>query len=218
MLKKYLFILAILIIPLNAYTQIRHGLDFNFNAPLGISIMMPHSGKSEYKVEKNTINFQGGAGIGIGYYLGINDLVKISFLGTMRYSYDKININKPDFNLKYIYESHNISLGIMPKIYIDNFSLGLDIGAKFPLNKPAISVDDGKIHNSYNSSGTPRTYFKFVADYNIFFREDMAIAIGMYIGYDRGLMIKNRKGFAKNERYGNLNLGLHLAYRYASFF
>ncbi|WP_304354341.1 hypothetical protein [Brachyspira innocens] len=61
---------------------------------------------------------------------------------------------------------------------------------------------------------------KFIADYNIFFREDMAIAIGLYLGYDWGFNLKNidLPEITKGEAYGNLDLGLQIAYRYASFF
>ncbi|EKV56923.1 hypothetical protein A966_07789 [Brachyspira hampsonii 30446] len=218
--KQYIIILFIILaIPQNIYPIIRHGLDFNVNVPIGMGIMIPHGSIPQYKPSGNEVNFQGGVGIGLGYYLGISDLVSMSFLATFSYSYNKTSIHKDNVNINYIYESSSLTFGGMPKVYIGNFSLGLDIGIRLPVT-PALTIQyKGKDYTS-NKPGTPRTYLKFVADYNIFFREDMAIAIGLYLGYDWGFNLNNidLPDITKGEAYGNLDLGIQIAYRYASFF
>lgn len=222
MIKKHyiIILLIILTIPQNIYPLIiRHGLDFNINVPIGMGILIPHGSIPKYDITGNEVNFQSGVGIGLGYYLGITDLVSMSFLGTFGYSYNKTTIHKNNININYIYEAHSLSFGGMPKVYIGNFSLGLDIGVKLSLG-PGLTIQyKGKDYTSDGKS-TPRTYLKFIADYNIFFREYMAIAIGLYLGYDWGFNLKNVDvpEITKGEAYGNLDLGIQIAYRYASFF
>ncbi|OEJ14761.1 hypothetical protein BFL38_07945 [Brachyspira hampsonii] len=222
MIKKHYIIIYLLIIILtisNNVYPIRHGLDFNVNVPIGMGIMIPHGNIPQYKPSGNEVNFQGGVGIGLGYYLGISDLVSMSFLGTFSYSYNKISIHKNNIDMNYIYEANSLTFGGMPKVYIGDFSLGLDIGIRLPLG-PCITLRYKGTDYNLGGNLKPRTYLKFVADYNIFFREDMAIAIGLYLGYDWGFRLINKDipEITKGEAYGNLDLGIQIAYRYASFF
>lgn len=231
-IKKLLLIFSIFAIS-NISVFAASGFETIINVPLGLSIGVP-TGTYETLSDKGKVGFDSGVTAQIGYMIGIGKL-GISILGEFGYGYDSYKMyllqseilgQKTEMNLSMY--THSFQVGLLPKINIGQFAIGVGAGVKIPitavyevdttafgLNEKATTdlkrKDIEKIYNGRNVI----PYIKLTFDYSIFFGSKMALNIGAYLGYDFGLAQKN----AIDNEYNSVDsfdLGLQLGLRFAS--
>ena len=164
--------------------------------------------------------------------IGIGKL-GISILGEFGYGYDSYKMyllqseilgQKTEMNLSMY--THSFQVGLLPKINIGQFAIGVGAGVKIPITavyevdtaafglneKVTSSLKRKDIEQQYNRNVIP--YIKLTFDYSIYFGSKMALNIGAYLGYDFGLAQKN----AIDNEYNSVDsfdLGLQFGLRFA---
>ncbi|MEI0530926.1 hypothetical protein R4I97_05135 [Brachyspira pilosicoli] len=228
-IKKLLLILTVLGIS-NITVFAASGFEAIINVPLGLSIGVP-TGTYEALSDKGKVGFDSGVTAQVGYMIGIGKL-GISILGEFGYSYDSYKMylleseilgQKTEMNLSMY--THSFQVGLLPKINIGQFAIGVGAGVKVPIT--ATYEMDGTIFGisekvtsslkrndieKYSRNVIP--YIKLTFDYSIFFGSKMALNIGAYLGYDFGLAEKSN---IDNEytSVDSFDLGLQLGLRFA---
>ena len=100
-------------------------------------------------------------------------------------------LGAPRINLSQSFES--IQVGLLPKINIGAFSVGIGGGLKIPMassvNLKYGDTDAGTVKLNMNDIATMYStaligYIKGTFDYSIFFTDKIAMNIGLYLGYD----------------------------------
>lgn len=212
------------------------GFEAILNIPLGLSVGIPTGTYSDVESIKGKAGFDSGITAQIGYMIGIGK-IGISILGELGYSYDSYrmymssvinNNNKMD-----VYGSiytHSFQIGILPKINIGQFAVGLGAGVKIPISAvnevktdyTILGFEDSStinsklnrndIENGYDKNVIP--YIKLTFDYSFFFTSKIALNVGAYLGYDFGIAYKN----PSNGEYTGIDsfdIGLQLGLRFA---
>lgn len=228
-----ILILAVSLSHINVFAA--SGFEAILNVPLGLSVGIPN-GTYETDVLKSQAGFDSGITAQLGYMIGLGK-IGISILGELGYSYDSYRIymssslnnnNKMD-----VYGSiytHNFQIGILPKINIGQFAIGLGAGVKIPISAvnevktdyTILGFEDSStvssklnrndIENGYDKNVIP--YIKATFDYSFFFTSKIALNVGAYLGYDFGLANKNP---IDGEYTGidSFDIGLQLGLRFA---
>lgn len=129
-------------------------------------------------------------------------------------------------------------LAILPKININSFSIGIGGGVKIPLSAQIYSKTtfEGKTFKqkyNYNTKGLTSTddglglspavigYIKATFDYSFFFTDNMAMNLGLCLGYDFMPTKKaydhnyNGTGVYKNQE-GTFDIGVQLGFKFGS--
>ncbi|MEI0699279.1 hypothetical protein R4K92_10135 [Brachyspira intermedia] len=215
-LFSFLFVLSISKI---SYAKIG-GFELIVNVPIGAGITLIDKNITLAGEPKGGGNFQIGVEADIGYMFQIKDNMWVSLLASLGYDFTGFNYSKNNKTEIYKNTVHDIHIGFYPKFNISGFSIGLNVGAKFGVaNK--LNYSSASSSYSYSSKAEPRTYIRGTFDYSIFFKENMAINVGFYIGYDWGYYwkdVSDKMNVLKNEGYGNLEIGAQVGYRFGPKF
>lgn len=232
-MKKIILILILITSSINVFAA--SGFEAILNVPLGLYVWIPTGIQQDANI-KGTAGFDSGITAQLGYMIGIGK-IGVSILGELGYSYDSYrmymssvinNNNKMD-----VYGSiytHSFQIGILPKINIGQFAVGLGAGVKIPISAvnevktdyTILGFEDSStinsklnrndIENGYDKNVIP--YIKLTFDYSFFFTSKIALNVGAYLGYDFGLASKSP---IDGEYTGidSFNIGLQLAFRFA---
>ena len=200
-LKKIIFT-AVLAAALSTSAFAASGFEFILNVPLGLSVGLPTIPEGAPKdFIKSGVGFDAGVTAQLGYMIGVTDGLGISILGEIGYAHDTFTfsidgaatgmLGAPRINLSQSFES--IQVGLLPKINIGAFSVGIGGGLKIPMassvNLKYGDTDAGTVKLNMNDIATMYStaligYIKGTFDYSIFFTDKIAMNIGLYLGYD----------------------------------
>ncbi len=218
--KIFLFgLLFVLIMSQISYAKIG-GFELIVNVPIGAGITLVDKNITVAGNPKIGGNFQIGVEADIGYMFQIRENMGVSLLGSLGYDFTSFNYSKNNKTEIYKNTVHDIYIGFYPKFNIAGFSIGLNVGAKFGLGNK-INYSSASSSYSYPSKTEPRTYIRGTFDYSIFFKENMAFNVGLYIGYDWGYYwpsANEQMNVLQNEGYGNLEIGAQIGYRFGPKF
>ena len=229
-IKKVLIIMAMtMIFSVSAFAA--SGFEFILNVPLGLGIGIPTKSEKDIKW-KSGIGFDAGVTAQLGYMFQVKNGFGISVLGELGYAhttraltqkYEELGI-KTSIYTAYIMDSFQI--GLLPKINIGAFAIGIGGGVKIPvafqLSSKAKIGDttikgkekiDMKVFRD-NYSPAVIGYIKGTFDYSIFFTDKLAFNIGLYLGYD---MLKTKATpelGEKSEIEGVFDIGVELGLKF----
>ena len=229
-IKKFIVIIAMMMIfSVSAFAA--SGFEFILNVPLGLGIGIPSKSEKDIKW-KSGIGFDNGVTAQLGYMFQVKSGFGISVLGELGYAhttraltqkYEELGI-KTSIYAAYIMDSFQI--GLLPKINIGAFAIGIGGGVKIPvafqLSSKAKIGDttikgkekiDMKVFRD-NYSPAIIGYIKGTFDYSIFFTDKLAFNIGLYLGYD---MLKTKATpelGEKSEIEGVFDIGVELGLKF----
>ena len=229
-IKKFIVIIAMtMIFSVSAFAA--SGFEFILNVPLGLGIGIPTKSEKDIKW-KSGIGFDAGVSAQLGYMFQVKSGFGISVLGELGYAhttraltqkYEELGI-KTSIYAAYIMDSFQI--GLLPKINIGAFAIGIGGGVKIPvafqLSSKAKIGDttikgkekiDMKVFRD-NYSPAIIGYIKGTFDYSIFFTDKLAFNIGLYLGYD---MLKTKATpelGEKSEIEGVFDIGVELGLKF----
>ena len=229
-IKKFIVIMAMtMIFSVSAFAA--SGFEFILNVPLGLGIGIPTKSEKDIKW-KSGIGFDTGVTAQLGYMFQVKSGFGISVLGELGYAhttraltqkYEELGI-KTSIYAAYIMDSFQI--GLLPKINIGAFAIGIGGGVKIPvafqLSSKAKIGDttikgkekiDMKVFRD-NYSPAVIGYIKGTFDYSIFFTDKLAFNIGLYLGYD---MLKTKaipELGEKSEIEGVFDIGVELGLKF----
>jgi len=229
-IKKFIVIIAMtMIFSVSAFAA--SGFEFILNVPLGLGIGIPTKSEKDIKW-KSGIGFDAGVSAQLGYMFQVKSGFGISVLGELGYAhttraltqkYEELGI-KTSIYAAYIMDSFQI--GLLPKINIGAFAIGIGGGVKIPvafqLSSKAKIGDttikgkekiDMKVFRD-NYSPAVIGYIKGTFDYSIFFTDKLAFNIGLYLGYD---MLKTKATpelGEKSEIEGVFDIGVELGLKF----
>ena len=230
-IKKFIVIIAMtMIFSVSAFAA--SGFEFILNVPLGLGIGIPTKSEKDIKW-KSGIGFDAGVSAQLGYMFQVKSGFGISVLGELGYAhttraltqkYEELGI-KTSIYAAYIMDSFQI--GLLPKINIGAFAIGIGGGVKIPVafqlsSKAKIGnqiIEEGKEKidmKVFRDNYSPAVigYIKGTFDYSIFFTDKLAFNIGLYLGYD---MLKTKATpelGEKSEIEGVFDIGVELGLKF----
>ena len=233
---KRIFIVICALAVTNISVFAASGFEAIVNVPLGLSFGVSE-GLHESLTPKSAVGFDSGVTAQLGYMIGLGK-IGISILGELGYSYDSYRVyytgkvyNGFEGKMTTGLHTHSFQIGLLPKINIGSFAIGVGAGVKIPVSAYSTSkidysipiIGDGTINSgevklnrddieNYDRNVIP--YLKVTFDYSFFFGNKMAFNIGAYLGGDFGLANKN----PANDKYIGVNsfdIGLQLGFRFA---
>ncbi|WP_307971612.1 PorT family protein [uncultured Brachyspira sp.] len=229
-IKKFLIIMAMtMIFSVSAFAA--SGFEFILNVPLGLGIGIPTKSEKDIKW-KSGIGFDTGVTAQLGYMFQVKSGFGISVLGELGYAhttraltqkYEDLGI-KTSIYAAYIMDSFQI--GLLPKINIGAFAIGIGGGVKLPVAFQLSSkakIGDTTIKGKekidmkvFREKYSPAVigYIKGTFDYSIFFTDKLAFNIGLYLGYD---MLKTKATpeiGEKSEIEGVFDIGVELGLKF----
>ena len=184
---------------------------------------------------KGTAGFDSGITAQLGLMIGIGK-IGVSILGELGYSYDSYrtyyNAEGSIAKAKYTtgLHTHSFQIGLLPKINIGQFAIGVGAGVKIPVSGYTTSKIEGSIGGISGNTSTEKVtlnrsdiekldrnvipYMKLTFDYSFFFTSKLAFNLGAYLGYDFGLASKSP---IDGEYTGtdSFDIGLQLGLRFA---
>ena len=229
-IKKFIVIMAMtMIFSVSAFAA--SGFEFILNVPLGLGIGIPTKSEKDIKW-KSGIGFDAGVTAQLGYMFQVKNGFGISVLGELGYAhttraltqkYEELGI-KTSIYAAYIMDSFQI--GLLPKINIGAFAIGIGGGVKIPvafqLSSKAKIGDttikgkekiDMKVFRD-NYSPAVIGYIKGTFDYSIFFTDKLAFNIGLYLGYDILKTKATPELGEKSEIEGVFDIGVELGLKF----
>ncbi|TXJ11183.1 outer membrane beta-barrel protein [Brachyspira aalborgi] len=229
-IKKFIVIMAMtMIFSVSAFAA--SGFEFILNVPLGLGIGIPTKSEKDIKW-KSGIGFDTGVTAQLGYMFQVKSGFGISVLGELGYAhttraitqkYEELGI-KTSIYAAYIMDSFQI--GLLPKINIGAFAIGIGGGVKIPVAFQLSSkakIGDTTIKGKekidmklFRDNYSPAIigYIKGTFDYSIFFTDKLAFNIGLYLGYD---MLKTKATpelGEKSEIEGVFDIGIELGLKF----
>ena len=229
-IKKFIVIMAMtMIFSVSAFAA--SGFEFILNVPLGLGIGIPTKSEKDIKW-KSGIGFDAGVSAQLGYMFQVKSGFGISVLGELGYAhttraltqkYEELGI-KTSIYAAYIMDSFQI--GLLPKINIGAFAIGIGGGVKIPVAFQLSSkakIGDTTIKGKekidmkvFRDKYSPAVigYIKGTFDYSIFFTDKLAFNIGLYLGYD---MLKTKATpelGEKSEIEGVFDIGVELGLKF----
>ena len=230
-IKKFIVIMAMtMIFSVSAFAA--SGFEFILNVPLGLGIGIPTKSEKDIKW-KSGVGFDAGVTAQLGYMFQVKSGFGISVLGELGYAhttraltqkYEELGI-KTSIYAAYIMDSFQI--GLLPKINIGAFAIGIGGGVKLPVAaqvhyKAKIGdqiIEEGKEKMDmklFREMYSPAIigYIKGTFDYSIFFTDKLAFNIGLYLGYD---MLKTKATpelGEKSEIEGVFDIGVELGFKF----
>lgn len=243
---KKLFIIVSMTAVFSMSAFAASGFEAILNVPLGVSLGLP-AGK-QYKDQKEAgvgAGFDSGITAQLGYMFQVKEGLGVSVLGEIGYAYDTWAItskgkgyNSIDYKAYSSSSYHSLQIGILPKININQFSIGIGGGVKIPFSASSYykyesegMKEEYKENYNYkqlvsevNGLGLSPAligYIKATFDYSIFFTDNMAMNVGLYLGYD---FMPTRKAYehidasGKAETYkdqeGTFDIGVQLGFKF----
>ena len=213
----------------------------DFDAGFGIVIPLGASISQSYQDHKLGVNnsgkltsdvgFEWGIGITPGLYNGFDDYLGFSISLDLAYHRDVFSFkeikafgNSDYKNVKTTYCFDTLVIGILPKLNIANFFIGIGAGVKLALAGEEITQNYNANYNqfenvnySYNLNDIKNKYKTFVIpyikvtlDHLFLFSDDTALGIGIYAGYDFGPKLRDDR-FTKND-LGAFDIGGQISF------
>ena len=230
-IKKFIVIMAMtMIFSVSAFAA--SGFEFILNVPLGLGIGIPTKSEKDIKW-KSGIGFDAGVTAQLGYMFQVKNGFGISVLGELGYAhttraltqkYEELGI-KTSIYAAYIMDSFQI--GLLPKINIGAFAIGIGGGVKIPVafqlsSKAKIGnqiIEEGKEKidmKLFKENYSPAVigYIKGTFDYSIFFTDKLAFNIGLYLGYDILKTKATPELGEKSEIEGVFDIGVELGLKF----
>lgn len=229
-IKKFIVIMAMTMI-FSVSALAASGFEFILNVPLGLGIGIPTKSEKDIKW-KSGIGFDAGVSAQLGYMFQVKSGFGISVLGELGYAhttraltqkYEELGI-KTSIYAAYIMDSFQI--GLLPKINIGAFAIGIGGGVKIPVafqlsSKAKIGGTtikgkekiDMKVFRD-NYSPAIIGYIKGTFDYSIFFTDKLAFNIGLYLGYDILKTKATPEIGEKSEIEGVFDIGVELGLKF----
>ena len=131
-MKRLFFIVSIFTI-FNISAFAKNDFEFILNAPLGASYSIISQNMKDYGI-KNSFGFDVGVNAQFGGMFQIKEGFGISVLGDIGYSHDDYKIKYYYKNLEYYYFRYDgIQIGLLTKINVRGFSIGIGGGINFPI-------------------------------------------------------------------------------------
>ena len=228
-LKKFLLIVAMTTI-FGASAFAEGGFEFILNAPLQMSLGIPSKFLKDNAEAKGEKGFDYGVSAQFGYMVTLTESLAISLLAEVGYSHDNfaMSINARDIGIaldesvKFSFDFESLQVGLLPKLNIGNFSIGIGGGIKIPLIGGKETVTIGKQKDSVKLSRSDIKnilepdligYIKGTLDYSIFLTDRFALNIGLYLGYDiidAKILIGDQK-----DKLGSFDVGGEIGLRFA---
>ncbi len=226
-MKKLLLIISIFI-SINLSLLAASGFEAIINIPSGLSIGLPIDA-ADYQPG---VGFDMGITAQFGYVIDLKNNMGVSILAETGYSYDTYSYSIPIDNTARMLNTsyyHNFQIGILQKLNIRNFSIGLGLGAKIP----GAGVEEKKMityGTNFISGGDIMTstdvinkydimnvilYIKFTLDYSLFYNNNMAVNFGFYFDYEGGLKKSTQE--VKYSSTDSIGLGLQIGLRFTPF-
>lgn len=196
------------------------GFEVIVNVPIGAGVTLLENKSSIAGSPKENASFQVGIETDIGYMFYIKENMGFSLLGSIGYNFTGFSYSKNNKTETYNMPVHDIYIGFYPKFNIEGFSIGINSGVKFGLS-PVLHYKSPTVSKDITIGIKPRTYIKGTFDYSIFFKDNMAVNVGLYIGYDWGWNFADtysELNTGKNETFGNLDVGVQIGYRFGPKF
>ncbi|WP_295162552.1 hypothetical protein [uncultured Brachyspira sp.] len=232
MKKIFIAVISIFIIQFHTVFADFHA-GIGLYVPLGASISLSYQ---NYKLGVNNNDgkltsdaaFEWGVGITPGIYNGFDNYLGFSLSLDLAYHRDVYAYNESKTagvqgqfqNIKTTYYFDTLTIGILPKVNIYNFFIGLGAGIKIPLAAGEITQNYNTaynqfedVNNYYNYSSIKKQYrmaiipyVKLTIDYLFYFSDETALGIGVYAGYDFGPGKVTDSRFSKND-FGAVDVG-----------
>ena len=198
-IKKFLLTIAMtMIFSVSAFAA--SGFEFILNVPLGVGISIPDKDLKDAGF-KGTAGFEAGVSAQLGYMFQVVNGFGISALVELGYAHDHfgtsieadlswLGLGTGKYSESYALDSFQI--GLLPKFNIGAFSIGIGGGVKVPLGgKYTIKMGDAKESIKLTTADTLSMltppvigYVKATFDYSIFFLDNLALNVGLYLGGD----------------------------------
>ena len=214
--KKLFFIVSILL-TFNIHAFAKSGFEFILTVPIGGNYAYP---TKDMKVAVDYVEYgmSGffGFDIGVvsqlGYMFQIRDNFAISVLGEIGHARDNYKLEYYGNNLgsyggNFTIRHNSIQIGLLPKLNIKGFSIGIGGGIKIPVSLSYYDKETSHTSIDYSIASNPETgggdegyyqkfiskvnidnkiiyYAKITLDYSLFFNDNLAFNIGLYFGYD----------------------------------
>ncbi len=230
-IKKILLIMA-MTMALGTSAFAASGFEFILNVPLGLGIGIPTKSEKESEY-KSGVGFDGGVTAQLGYMFQVTDGFGISVLGELGYAHTtrSLSAKGEDGGVKYsgstTYSLDSFQIGLLPKFNIGAFAIGIGGGVKIPMavqysskykygDEPEEKYKEKINMKDFRDMYSPAVigYIKGTFDYSIFFMDNLAFNIGLYLGYD---MIKTKADAEydiKSEMQGVFDIGIELGLKF----
>ena len=192
-------------------------IGVSFTLPIGKSNLQARGENNNINVKdlNGKINASAGVAVKLGYLFDVYDDMGISALAEIGYQYnsytsfikiENVGTLRVIDSLTKNIRTHSIKLGLLPKFNKGNFSLGLGFGVKVPLYA-ILSGERADITDVYRKDQYVENlnfnnikdrykipviaYIKLTADYSVFFVDNIAFNVGVYLNYDFGFQQKD---------------------------
>ena len=199
------------------------GFEFILNVPLGLGVGVPPKSYKEAGY-KSGVGFDAGVAVQLGYMAQVTSGFGISALFELGYAHDTFAMSydvageKSSLSMS----CDSIQIGLLPKFNIGAFAIGIGGGIKMPIaGKQTLKSGSEKYSeklamdyfwNAFNPGLIG--YIKGTFDYSIFFMDNLAFNIGLYLGYD---MIKGSESELYGttaEYWGSFDIGIELGLKF----
>ncbi|KLI41627.1 hypothetical protein SZ40_11900 [Brachyspira hyodysenteriae] len=226
-MKKLLLIISIFI-SINLSLLAASGFEAIINIPSGLSVGIP-MGDKEREVG---VGFDIGITAQFGYVIDFKNNIGLSILAETGYSYDTYSYSISSDSTKKIVNNsgfHSFQIGFLPKVNIQDFSIGVGAGLKIPIagveelktvtygtNYTIIgsTVNMVDIVNKYDKMNVI-PYIKLTLDYSVFNNYNIGANFGLYFDYEFGVRQKiDEKKYISTDSFG---LGLQVGLRFSPF-
>ena len=205
------------------------GFEFILNVPLGLGIGIPSKTFKELGYNKIGVGFDGGVSAQLGYMFQVTGGFGISVLGELGYAHSTyaLSFKEGDNSSSMSYGFDSFQVGLLPKFNIGAFAIGIGGGVKIPMavqlsykykygDEPEVKGKEKIDMKDFRYMYSPAVigYIKGTFDYSIFFMDNLAFNIGLYLGYD---MIKTKADAEydiKSEMQGVFDIGIELGLKF----
>lgn len=229
-LKKFFLIVAMTAI-FGASAFAESGFEFILNAPLQMSLGIPSKFLKDNAEAIGEKGFDYGVSAQFGYKADLVGILGISLLAEVGYSHDNfaMSINARDIGItldervKFSFNFESLQIGLLPKLNIGAFSIGIGGGVKIPLigGKETVTIGSQKESVKLSRDDIKNIlepdligYIKGTLDYSIFLTDRFALNLGLYLGYDiinAKILIGDQK-----DKLGSFDVGAEVGLRFAN--
>ena len=226
-MKKLLLIISIFI-SINLSLLAASGFEGIINIPSGLSVGIP-IGNSELEVR---LGFDIGITAQFGYVIDFKNNIGLSVLAETGYSYDTYSYSISSDKTKSVAGTsyfHSYQIGILPKVNIYDFSIGIGGGLKIPI--AGIEEERTVTHGTnYTAAGSTVNmldivnkydkmnvipYIKLTLDYSVFNSYNVGANFGLYFDYEFGVRKKiDETKYTSTDAFG---VGLQVGLRFSPF-
>ena len=233
-IKKFLLTMA-MTMALGTSAFASSGFEFLLNWSGGLKLGIPNKAAKDIGFKKGG-GFDTAITAQIGYMFQVKDGFGISVLGELGYAHTTRSLSAKGeeggvkFSISQVNSVDSFQIGLLPKFNIGAFAIGIGGGVKIPMAVQysyKYEVGDVKIQDKgklnmkeFREMYSPAVigYIKGTFDYSIFFMDNLAFNIGLYLGYD---MIKTKATPAtefdaeqKSEMEGIFDIGVELGFKF----